>query len=93
MGTLHRLFYGVFYQIRWFVSFPVFGGRDAGCGVRGGGGLMAADYLWGLCTGGCEIPVQVVTVRPLKFGDDLEAARRQQKAALFYMFPIKILNI
>ena len=76
MGTLHRLFYGVFYQIRWFVSFSVFGVslteacpvriyfENAGCGVREGGGLMAADYLWGFCAGECEIPVQVETVKP-----------------------------
>ncbi len=25
---------------------------------RGGGGLMAANYLWGYCTGGFEKPVQ-----------------------------------
>ena len=30
------------------------GVRDAGCGVREGGGLMAAEYLWGFCTGGFE---------------------------------------
>ena len=32
--------------------------RGAGCGVREGGGLMAAAYLLGLCTGGAEKPVQ-----------------------------------
>ena len=38
--------------------------RGAGCGVREGGGLMVADYLWGFCTGECEIPVQVETSSP-----------------------------
>ena len=33
-------------------SFPKI--RGAGCGVREGGGLMAAEYLWGFCTGGFE---------------------------------------
>ena len=31
--------------------------RGAGFGVREGGGLMAAAYLLGLCTGGAEKPV------------------------------------
>ena len=30
-------------------------------GVREGSGLMAADYLWGFCTGEFEMPVQVET--------------------------------
>ena len=49
MGILHRLFYGVFYLIRWFVSSPVVGvslteacpirfySENSGCGVRGAG--------------------------------------------------------
>ena len=33
--------------------------RDAGSGVREGGGLMAAEYLWGMCIDEFEKPVQV----------------------------------
>ena len=80
MGTLHRLFYGVFYQIRWFVSFPVFGvslteacpirfySENSGCGVRGGVAPDGAiNFLWGFCTGGIEMPAGVETVRLPKF--------------------------
>ena len=38
--------------------------RDAGSGVREGGGLMAAEYLWGMCIDEFEKPVQVESFKP-----------------------------
>ena len=81
-----------FCQIRWFVSISVFGisltgacpffvsFEISGCGMREGSGLMAADYLWGFCTGEFEMPVQVETFQaPRVWGAASEASR-----GLFY---------
>ena len=49
-------------------------------GLREGGGLMAAEYIWGLCTGGVKIPYKPecsrlprLTIKPL--------SRKTQKRA------------
>ena len=45
-----------------------------GLGIRGGGGLTAAEYIWGMCAGECEKPVQVETFKaPQAWGAVCEA--------------------
>ena len=79
-------------QIRWFVSISVFGisltgacpffvsFEISGCGMREGSGLMAADYLWGFCTGEFEMPVQVETFQAPRVWGAASGASR----GLFY---------
>ena len=38
----------------WIESSAIVGLRIGDFGLREGGGLMAAEYLWEFCTGGCE---------------------------------------
>ena len=41
-----------FLNLRFPSNIKFIGVRGAECGVREGGGLMAAEFLWGLCAGG-----------------------------------------
>jgi len=48
--------------------------RGAGCGVREGGGLMAAEFIWGMYAGVREKPMQVETFKaPQAWGAVCEA--------------------